>query len=298
MADTLPVWFARKFSDQVTVLAQQHASRLMSTIRWDPQDIEAERAYYDRIGAVTMQENTDGYGDTEWSYPSHTRRRISITDYDIAIPITKTRRRRIINDPRLQGYYARLMVSANNRKMDDTIIAALDGNAIDVSSTLAETNAALPSGQKVAVGSTGLTLAKLQAAKEILDGNEIDDGMGPEERYLLLGSHQLDIDLLGADQIRSADYNAVKALVRGEVNTFMGFTFIRTERLTVSGTTLYCLAYTKSGMGGARGQAYQLDVAPRPDKKNVTQLYGDAAWGVTRIEDEKVVQIGCLTTST
>ena len=63
--------------------------------------------------------------------------------------------------------------------------------------------------------------------KEILDENDTD----PEEpRYLLVTAGQL-ADLLNITSVTSADFNSVKALVQGDVDTFLGFKFIRTERL-------------------------------------------------------------------
>jgi hypothetical protein len=61
-------------------------------------------------------------------------------------------------------------MAALNRQIDDIILAAARGNARSNSGLVA-----LPSTQKIAVGGASLTLAKLLTAKEILDGNEVDD---------------------------------------------------------------------------------------------------------------------------
>jgi hypothetical protein len=56
------------------------------------------------------------------------------------------------------------------RAMDDAIIAAATGTAY--SGVAGGTSVSLPSGQKVAHASGGLTVAKLLSAKEILDASK------------------------------------------------------------------------------------------------------------------------------
>ena len=90
------------------------------------------------------------------------------------------------------------------RAIDDLIIAAATGNAVDGDGS----NVALPAGQKIAHGSAGLTLAKLISAKEILDGNEVDE----EDRFFVLGSQQVS-NFLNTTEVKSADYNSIKAFV-------------------------------------------------------------------------------------
>src|SRR3546814_2609506 len=65
--------------------------------------------------------------------------------------------------------YVAIGVAALNRVKDDIILAAARGSARTNSSSIA-----LPAGQKIAVGSDGLTLVKLLQAKEILDAAEVD----------------------------------------------------------------------------------------------------------------------------
>jgi hypothetical protein len=53
-----------------------------------------------------------------------------------------------------------------------------------------------------------------------------------DEKMYFVCSEQQIVDLLQDDHIVSHDYNAVRALVSGEVSNFMGFEFIKTELLT------------------------------------------------------------------
>ncbi|GAH48044.1 unnamed protein product, partial [marine sediment metagenome] len=75
----------------------------------------------------------------------------------------------------------------------------------------------------------------LLGAKQILDEAEAP----PEDRYFVCTSESI-IDLLGTTEVTSADYNTVKALVAGQINSFLGFTFKQTE-----------LIYLENGSTGA-----------------------------------------------
>jgi len=97
----------------------------------------------------------------------------------------------------------------------------------------------------------------------------------------------------GETEVTSSDYNTVKAFVQGEVDTFMGFTFIRFERLAKASTTRSCLAWSRSGLLLAVGMDIMTDISERKDKSLATQVYACATFGATRMYEEKVVEIQC-----
>ena len=174
------------------------------------------------------------------------------------------------------------------RAMDDAIISAATGNALGGVS--GGSTVALPSAQKVVHGSAGLTLAKLLSAKEILDKNDTDPD---EPRYMLVTAGQL-ADLLGITSVTSADFNSVKALVQGDVDTFLGFNFIRTERLGLdSDSNRQVLGFCQSAIGLAIGADVTTKISERADKNYATQVFLSMSIGATRIEDEKMVEIAC-----
>jgi hypothetical protein len=76
-------------------------------------------------------------------------------------------------------------------------------------------------------------------------------------------------DLLGTTEVTSSDFNTVKALANGEVNSFLGFNFIVSNRLALSSTT--------------RDE--------RSDKSYATQVYYCMSIGATRMEEAKVVEV-------
>jgi hypothetical protein len=145
---------------------------------------------------------------------------------------------------------------------------------------------ALPNGQKVAVGSTGLTVAKLLAAKAILDANEVPDS----ERYLALNSAMLST-MLGATETTSIDFNTVKSLVNGQIDQFLGFKFIRTEKIVTTGTlATEAVAWHKGSIGVAIARERN-SIWQRNDKHGLWEAYGSVHFGATRTDDKGVVQI-------
>src|SRR4029077_4359938 len=118
---------------------------------------------------------------------------------------------------------------AYNRSVDRTVIKA----ALNVAYTgeIGVDPTPLPAGQIIpvnfvetgATANTGLTIGKLRQAKYMLDAADNDD---EDPRYIAITAKALQ-DMLRTTEVTSADYNGVKALVDGNVNTFLGFEFKR-----------------------------------------------------------------------
>jgi hypothetical protein len=184
--------------------------------------------------------------------------------------------------------------AAYARTCDKIIIDALGGTAF--TGTTGTTATVLPAGQKIAanyvesgaVANSGLTIAKLRAAKFLFDSNEVDE---EEERILVVSAKQLQ-DLLRTVEATSADYNTVRALVDGTLNTFMGFKFRRSQQLPLAVDIRSCFAYVKSGIILAeRGLKTMMDV--RPDLSHSLQIRSVASLAAVRMEEKKVVEIAC-----
>ena len=89
----------------------------------------------------------------------------------------------------------------------------------------------------------------------------------------------------------SSDFNTVKALAQGDLNTFLGFNFIVSNRLAVASQIRDCIAFVSDGIGLAVGKDSTARIDERADKGYATQVYYSAAFGATRMEEEKVVKI-------
>ena len=171
--------------------------------------------------------------------------------------------------------------------MDDVIIDAALGTAF--TGETGSTSTTMLAGNQIANGSADLTVAKLRTAKKTLDLASVDPSI---PRYIAVGPEQIDA-LLGDTNVTSSDFNTVKALVQGEINTFMGFEFIVTNRLSKSGNIRSCFAWAEDGLTLAIGKDVMARIDERSDKGYATQVYYCMSIGATRMEEEKVVQIDC-----
>ena len=267
------------------MLAQQKGSRLRATTREDGVMI-GKSVYFDRIGPTAAVRNTARHADTPLVTTQHSRRRADLVDYDWADLVDQTDKLRTLFDP--QNSYAVNAMWAMGRAMDDEIIAAMAADAIE--GQAGGTTTALPAAQKIANGSTDLTVAKLLTAREILEEAEVD----PDARKYILCSADQITALLGDTNVTSADFNTVRALAAGEINSYMGFDFIRSERIAGKGTTdALCYAYTADAMGLMVNKDMMVDIGPRRDKRNAMQVYVCMSLSAVRIEDKQLVQIAC-----
>lgn len=288
MSIEVPVAFVQQYRGNFILLSQQRRSRLRRTAREDPDYLVGKAGYFDRIGATEMQQRVSRHQDTLLVNTPHSRRRVLLKDWEWADLIDRQDKVRLLADP--TGKYTVNAVMAANRKYDDAVITALGGSAYSIDEDDAPSAVALPSAQKIAVASSGMTLAKALAAKELLDAAEVDPEM---KRYMVVTAKQI-TNMLNTTEVKSADYNTVKALVAGQINEFLGFEWIRSERLKVDGSSnRLCYAYAQGAIGLAIGDDITVDVGPRRDKGNSVQVLVQLTTDATRIEDVQVVEIAC-----
>ncbi len=275
MANTIDLAFVEAFKANVIHLSQQHPSRLRSTV--DSMTVKAEVANVERIGVKEAVEKTTQHTATPVLDVPHSRRKFEMQDWQWADLIDEEDQIRLLISPKSE--YAKAGAFAMNRVYDNLIIAAASGSATDGDGTAVP----LSAGQKIAAGGTGMTLDKVIEAKEILDANEVDSS----NRYMVVNSAAMSA-MLGTTEVTSSDFNSVKALVHGSFDTFMGFKWIQTELLT-AGTML---AYHKSGIRLGIGRDVSTRVDKRPDLSYCDQVYLAFTAGASRMEEEKVVEIG------
>ena len=276
--------FVEQYKSNVFHLAQQKGSRLRDAVRTET--ITGKSHFFERIGAVAAAKRTSRHADTPRMDTPHSRRKVTMDDYDWADLIDQEDKVRMLISPASE--YAQAGAFAMGRSMDDAIIEAATGSSLG--GVAGGTTIALPAGQKIVHGSAGLTLEKLITAKEILDGNDVDPD---EPRYMIATSKQMS-NLLNLEKVTSGDYASIKALVQGQIDTYLGFNFIRTERLGLDGDgNRQVLAFCKSAIGLAVGSDIATKISERADKNYATQVFLSMTIGATRVEDEKMVEIAC-----
>jgi len=166
------------------------------------------------------------------------------------------------------------------RRMDQIMIDAL--NAATGTSTVATT---------VGGAGTNMNIEKLRATAKALNEKNVPS----ENRRLLMHASQLDA-LLGETEITSQDFAAVKALVQGEINTFMGFTILtmgdRDEGGIPKPSTRTCFAWHQDSMGYAESMSQKTEVNYVPEKTSflVSSMFSA---GSIAIDGEGIVKISC-----
>ena len=173
-----------------------------------------------------------------------------------------------------------VVAKAISRRMDQICIDALDA-------------ASSPSTVATSIGgaATNMNIEKLRAAAKAMNENNVP----AEGRYLLMHASQLDA-LLGETEVTSSDFATVKALVRGEVSSFMGFEILtmgdRDEGGIPKPSTRTCFAWHRDSMGYAESMAQKSEVNYIPEKTSflVSSMFSA---GAVAIDDEGIVKISC-----
>ena len=283
--------FRQEYKSGIEMLVQQMSSQMRGAVREEA--ISSKRAFFDQVGAVAATEATERHGDTQYVSTPHKRRSVAAKTYRVADLVDVPDLIRTLNDP--TNAYSQAFAAALNRAIDREIATAALGTAYTGETG---TNAVtLPSGQKIAAGGAGFTLAKLRSTMKLFKANNAI--MPGDDLYVAWTSAQED-EFMDTNEVKSVDYNTQKVLVSGGVEGFYGFKFIRLEDaadgtlLPKSGSTRSCFAWAKSGVLLGLGQDITARIDPLPNKNYAVQVYASMDIGATRMQEEKVVQIDCV----
>lgn len=302
MSLLIPVAFVDQFKANILMLSQQKPAKLRMCCK--PEPITGDTMYVERLAQKEAQLRGSRHGATPVSSAQHSRRKLSMADYIVpADLIDKPDKLKMIIDP--QSSYVQNQTYALNRAIDDVIIAALWGPAYGGHAggttinnyDVGECRLVQSDGTIRAAGSdnsnateTALTIAKLLTCKQLLDDAEIDE---ERQRYFLTNPYNLN-QLLNTTEVKSSDYNTVKALAQGQIDTFMGFRFIMSTRLpahtTDTGATR-SFAFVQDSIVLAVAEEPNVSVSIRNDLCDSVQVFSTLSIGATRVEGPAIVQI-------
>ena len=280
--------FVTQWGDDVQHLAQQKTARLREAVTVKS-GIKGKNWSENQIGQVEAQVRSSRHADTPLMSTPHHVRWGTLVPYEWADLIDEPDKVRMLIDP--TNGYTQAAGMALGRAIDRVILDAMTapvrtGVGMDKTVTL-------PAGQTIAKG-TGkempLTVVKLRKAAAKFRGAEVYGDQN--EWYIALSAKQLD-DLLANTEVTSADYNSVRALVKGELDTFMGFKFIHSQLLPYdsANNTRVAMAWTKSGMCLGIGKDIEKKIDQRPDKSYSWQVFASMMLGAVRMEETKVIKI-------
>lgn len=293
--------YAKQYSANVYMVAQQKVSKLRDKVTIE--DMKGEVKFLDRVQPTTVQRRTSKYGDSPMIETKFDRRAIHASEYDWGDMIDWGDDLNIFFDP--TSNVTKAGASGMGRVIDDIIIEeGFHGPAYEgkngTTEVLFPDKQVIPItvGGSTSASNTGMNIEKLRQARSLFGKADIDLDDPDNKLYMAISQDQLD-DLLRTTEITNADYNTVKALVAGTINSFMGFEFVNIQRLKRAAADegkyiRTCVGWCKGGVRLALPQDLSMTVQTRIDKGNNWYAYAKLKGGATRIQDECVVQIPCL----
>lgn len=284
MAITISAAYVQTYERTVRQLAQQSETRLRQFVM--EKGVTSEKHNWDRLGkgdftAKAAARTPTPATDSPWS------RRVSIVstkhDGDTVEPEDIVQ---MLIDPK--SSVAEKQGMGAKRAVDDYIIAAATGNALDGTGA----PVAFPAGQKVGTGAEVISFDMVTAVQEKFMANDIDPSI---PKCFVVGPTQVR-KLMQLTEQTSADYVQREALQRlnatGIVPNWMGFTWVVSTRLLIpSAGQLSCLAFTKRALGLQVAKDIWTRVAEDPSISFAWRIYCALTMGAVRVEDEQIVHV-------
>lgn len=291
MPDAITTASVQQYKANVELLLQQTESRLAGAVMTGSH-VGKAASVVEQFGSATAALKTGRHADTPLMDLSQDKRWVFPLDYEWASLIdNEDQLRAIVN---LTSPYAQAGAAAINRAKDDVILSAVFGtNYKGENGTTSETFDTTNYQVGVNVGGTasGLNVAKLQSAiQKLMLANK---GELSEPVFGAISSYEHDL-LLKEVLVVSKDYNGGGAVLEdGKVKRFMGVNFIITERLNISSGNRLVPVWVKSGLYLGTWSGMVVDIGPRRDKSNATQVYVCMTMGATRTQAGKSIQVLC-----
>lgn len=297
--DGLTGLFVTQFSTLLELKLQQRSSLLRGRVAEGNHAGAKLASPIQLLDAMQMQTPAGRFSPKNHLPQTYTRRWI--------VPIDKEGDQLIDNFDQLktpidpQSQLVERAASACARQWDDELIRAMTATATTGSDAGSLGTEAWDTSYQVAAdfgasASVGLTVAKLNEARRILEHNhalDYENGL-----TLVIGSQQ-HADLRNQALVTSADFNnSGGVLVDGKVTKFMGMDIVVSERLPVitdknsNANTRSCRAFVKSGLYLGMWQDTKTEVFRRPDlSSNPWDINTMISFGATRTQLGKIIEI-------
>lgn len=280
------------YSRIILPLARQEKSLLFDRVYVKP-DITGKCFYQDQIGKWEMSAKTTVNPDTPQNDPNLSRTRIDIGTYNDARILDRSLKLQEFSDPMSQT--SMCLSSSVGIQIDKLIYDALGGTAHR--GETGATSVSFPAGKTVAVDfqsagtNTGLTTTKVRRAAKLLNAQ----GVPNYDRTFVCSATGLE-QMLGTTVVTNSDYNSVKALVAGELDTWMGFKWVVLPDgiINVDGNHIAdYFAFQKTGICFGMLEELFLRIEERADKSYSKQIYYEINAGAGRLEEAKVIKVKC-----
>ena len=278
MAVSISNAFVTLFDTEVKQAYQADAV-LRNTVRLRT-GVTASTHKFPKIGAGVAQVRVPQTDVTPLNV-TYSQATVTLTDYIAAEYSDIFNQAKVNFDERQE--LVQVVAKAIGRRSDQMIIDAL-----------ANSSTSLTVATSIGGAGTNMNMAKLRETARLLNTANVP----AEDRNILIHASQLS-SLLSETSVTSSDFNTVKALVQGELTTYMGFNFItigdRSEGGLAgggSGSTRVVYAYHKMAVGMAEAMAIRSEINYIPEKTSwlVSSMFSA---GATAIDAGGIVAITC-----
>lgn len=292
--------FVHAFENNILHLSSEAADGVRESVRLRT-GIRGKTYNIERIRGVEMVEITSRHQPTVLTPFTHSRRRATLNDYGLSEVLDDIDEVKMIVSP--ESDYAQEFARAYNRRVAQTLYAAMTGSAITVDQSDTTGTAALPSGQAIANGSAGLTVAKVRQAARILDVN----GVSSDGRTAAVSPYGIE-QLLRDTQVTSSDFSTLNALREGGSRalagkTWYGFNWLVLTDALGGGAVMAspilpkaanirsCFFYAKNSTVMWIARDLQTEMPRDPSIWNNLRVMTKVSIGAVRVEDEAVVKV-------
>lgn len=293
--------YQKKYTTKWENVLQQHTSLLEQYTTYSPK-LNGSVVFFDQFGLIDFEEKTSRISKTILDEAPTERRCMRPRMFTKAIGFDE------FDGTQMESLDEPLCKTLDNlrsaaaRRMDDVMIQGFLGtnytgedglNVVELSDNQTIKVDYVESGTAAA---TNLTVAKLRAALQKFQENEAwnDDARDAGDQLVIAVTSSQIMSLLREKEVTSYDFNNLKALVHGEIDTFMGFRFVRTQRLPkdANGKRIN-LAWVKSKAQFGLWDDFKVKISVRDDMDEALQVRARFACGATRLQEEAFTRILC-----
>lgn len=296
--DALPAFFPIDFSTSWEARIERRESDFFSYVKKIP--MVGEKKRFNQSGILDMIEKTGRANDTVISERELYFRWVQPTVYALAELIDEWDDKELGNIALPDSDSIMQHVDAYNRKVDATIVAAIEGNAIvgEEGTTLQAATQVVADDFGTAGTAGALTLAKLLRVNRYFKENDLKRSM----KCFALSPEAEDSLLLSVNEAKSSDFVNIAPITDGtlEGKTLLGLKFIVHTGLSAGtgtnqgGTVDKCLAWATDQIRFCDGER-RVKTSIRDDKDEALQIRSTARMGAYRNEEKAVVIVESAT---
>ncbi len=300
--------FAQSFQADAENVFMQQDSRLWNAVAHTSMSVESDFRNFVGILDDDDEENAVHLGDTEWSELPHLRRRLTLVDWDKAVPIDPNDAKRMNYDP--TNRYVLAMRSYFAKKLDRKILRRMLGTAYTGKAGATEVNVYDAEESRVMNGdgtfatagsdasdttATVLTVDKLGDLDALMTDNFVPED---DQRFIAVDKWQLN-KLLQDTTYGGEEYKTLRDIERAKIGRFMNFTFIilPQSQFATDTTDTECFqtaCWHRSSVLVATGTgdyAPEIQIGPRADKKYAKQIFMRQYFDATRMQGPGLIKI-------